>query len=306
MKISRLLFLLPVLLMACTSRPSLDQLREDILAVYDTVDGDFAVGFKDLFTGDTLFIQGDSSYHAASTMKTPVMVEVYRQAAARKFNLTDSVVLRNEFRSIVDSSLYSLNPADDSDTVTYDHLGEKRTIYQLMYDMIIVSSNFATNLVIDIVGAKQVEAMLRNIGTTNIHVLRGVEDTKAFRAGLNNTTTARDQVILYEQIANNSIADSAACAEMMKVLLDQRFTDILPARLPADVRVAHKSGSISGVQHDGGIIILPDGRRYILILLSDHLTDAGKGIEAMARVSELVYNFIIGQPSPKLRRSGTQ
>jgi beta-lactamase class A len=82
MKISRLLFLLPVLLMACSSRPSLDQLREDILAVYDTVDGDFAVGFKDLSTGDTLFIQGDSSYHAASTMKTPVMVEVYRQAAA--------------------------------------------------------------------------------------------------------------------------------------------------------------------------------------------------------------------------------
>ena len=289
---SRLVFLLPVLLMACSRGPYLNQLREDILAVYDTVDGDFAVGFRDLSTGDTLFIQGDSSYHAASTMKTPVMVEAFRQAAAGKFKMTDSIVLRNEFRSIVDSSLFSLNAADDSDTITYHHLGEKRAIYDLIYDMIIVSSNFATNLVIDIVGAKQVEAMLREIGTKNIHVLRGVEDTKAFRAGLNNTTTARDQVILYEQIANNTIADSVACAEMMKILLDQRFTDILPARLPAGVRVAHKSGSISGVQHDGGIIILPDGRRYILILLSDHLTDAGKGIAAMAKVSELVYNFV--------------
>ena len=299
MKFSRLLFLFPVLLMACSSGSSLDKLRADILAVYDTVDGDFAVGFKDLSTGDTLFIQGDSSYHAASTMKTPVMVEVFRQAAAGKFSLRDSVVLRNEFRSIVDGSLYSLDPEDDSDTVTYDHLGEKRTIYDLMYDMIIVSSNFATNLVIDIVGAKQVEAMLREVGTRNIHVLRGVEDTKAFQAGLNNTTTARDQVILYEQIANSTIADSASCAEMMKVLLDQRFTDILPARLPSDVRVAHKSGSITGVQHDGGIIMLPDGRRYILILLSDHLTDAGKGIEAMAKVSEVVYQHVSSTRAPQ-------
>ncbi|MFM7327404.1 MAG: serine hydrolase [Bacteroidota bacterium] len=271
----------------------MSKLREEILAIYDTVDGDFAVGFKDLTTGDTLFIHGDSSYHAASTMKTPVMVEVFRQAAAGKFRLTDSVELRNEFHSIVDGSPYSLNAVDDSDTVTYKHLGEQRTIYDLMVDMIIVSSNFATNLVIDIVGAQHVEAMLRQIGTKNIHVLRGVEDTKAFRAGLNNTTTARDQVILYEQIASNTIADSASCAAMMKVLLDQRFTDILPERLPADVRVAHKSGSITGVQHDGGIILLPDGRRYILILLSDHLTDAGKGIEGMAKVSEVVYQFVV-------------
>jgi beta-lactamase class A len=228
-----------------------------------------------------------------------VMVEVFRQAVAGKFSLHDSVVLRNEFRSIVDGSPYSLNPLDDSDTVTYDHLGEKRTIYDLMYDMIIVSSNFATNLVIDLVGANNVEAMLREIGTRNIHVLRGVEDTKAFKAGLNNTTTARDQVILYEQIANSTIADSASCAEMMKVLLDQRFTDILPARLPSDVRVAHKSGSITGVQHDGGIIMLPDGRRYILILLSDHLTDAGKGIEAMAKVSEVVYQHVSATRAPQ-------
>ena len=294
MKYSRLLAVLPVIFLACSSRQPIEKLRAEILAVYDTVDGDFAVGFKDLSTGDTLFIQGDSSYHAASTMKTPVMVEVFRQAAAGTFSLSDSIVLRNEFRSIVDGSVYSLNPSDDSDTVTYDHIGEKRTVYDLMYDMIIVSSNFATNLVIDLIGATNVEAMLRQIGTRNIHVLRGVEDTKAFRAGMNNTTTARDQVILYEQLANNTIADSASCAAMLKVLLDQRFIDILPARLPAEVRVAHKSGSITGVQHDGGIIMLPDGRRYILILLSDHLTDAGKGIEAMAKVSEVVYRFVSG------------
>ena len=294
MKYSRLLAVLPVIFLACSSHQPIEKLRTEILAVYDTVDGDFAVGFKDLSTGDTLFIQGDSSYHAASTMKTPVMVEVFRQAAAGTFSLSDSIVLRNEFRSIVDGSVYSLNPSDDSDTVTYDHIGEKRTVYDLMYDMIIVSSNFATNLVIDLIGATNVEAMLRQIGTRNIHVLRGVEDTKAFRAGMNNTTTARDQVILYEQLANNTIADSASCAAMLKVLLDQRFIDILPARLPAEVRVAHKSGSITGVQHDGGIILLPDGRRYILILLSDHLTDAGKGIEAMAKVSEVVYRFVSG------------
>jgi beta-lactamase class A len=128
-------------------------------------------------------------------------------------------------------------------------------------------------------------------GLTGLHVLRGVEDKKAYRAGLSNTTEARDQLRLYEMIAENTIADSTSCAHMISILLDQKFSDILPAQLPADVKVAHKSGSISKLAHDGGIIFLPDGRRYILILLSDELEDEAAGINAMATVSKLIYDY---------------
>ncbi|MDZ7649320.1 MAG: serine hydrolase [Cytophagales bacterium] len=83
-------------------------------------------------------------------------MEVYKQAAEGKFSLKDSIVIKNEFISIVDGSTYSLTPDSDSDTLIYKHIGEKRTIYSLMYDMIIISSNLATNLIIDLVDAKNV------------------------------------------------------------------------------------------------------------------------------------------------------
>jgi beta-lactamase class A len=160
-----------------------------------------------------------------------------------------------------------------------------------MYDMIIVSSNMATNLIIDLVGARNVESLMQEHGLTGLHVLRGVEDKKAYRAGLSNTTEARDQLRLYEMIENHTLADSASSAAMINTLLDQKFRDILPAQLPEEIKIAHKSGSIAGLAHDGGIIFLPDGRRYVLILLSDELEDEAAGVNAMATISKLIYDY---------------
>lgn len=280
-----------VLFTGCKPNNDKEVLRTEIEKVFSAVKGNFSVAYKNLNTGDTLFIRADRSYHAASTMKTPVMVEVFRQAGQGKFSLNDSLVLTNTFKSILDSSEFSLFRTDDSDTSIYDHIGEKRTIYSLMYDMIIVSSNMATNLIIDLVGARNVESLMQEQGLTGLHVLRGVEDKKAYRAGLSNTTEARDQLRLYEMIENHSLADSASSAAMINILLDQKFRDILPAQLPEEIKIAHKSGSIAGLAHDGGIIFLPDGRRYVLILLSDELEDEASGVNAMATVSKLIYDY---------------
>jgi beta-lactamase class A len=280
-----------VLFTGCKPNNDKEVLRTEIEKVFSAVKGNFSVAYKNLNTGDTLFIRADRSYHAASTMKTPVMVEVFRQAGQGKFSLNDSLVLTNTFKSILDSSEFSLLRTDDSDTSIYDHIGEKRTIYSLMYDMIIVSSNMATNLIIDLVGARNVESLMQEHGLTGLHVLRGVEDKKAYRAGLSNTTEARDQLRLYEMIENHTLADSASSAAMINILLDQKFRDILPAQLPEEIKIAHKSGSIAGLAHDGGIIFLPDGRRYVLILLSDELEDEAAGVNAMATVSKLIYDY---------------
>jgi beta-lactamase class A len=161
-----------------------------------------------------------------------------------------------------------------------------------MYDMIIVSSNLATNLIIELVDAKNVTQTLREIGAKDIQVLRGVEDTKAFQAGMNNQVTAYDLMLLFEKIDNEELVNAEASMAMMDILLDQRFNDIIPAKLPEEVKVAHKTGSITGVQHDSGIVFLPDGRKYILVLLSKELTDADAGIEALASVSEMIYHYV--------------
>ena len=219
------------------------------------------------------------------------MVEVFRQARARKISLTDSLVLRNSFKSIVDGSLFSLEISSDSDDSLYVKLGRKITIQKLVYEMITVSSNLATNLLIEKIGASNVAATMRTMGVPRIKVLRGVEDTKAFEAGLSNSITARDMMRLMELIARGLAVSKSASKAMTDILLDQRFNARIPALLPPSAKVAHKTGSISGIQHDAGFVILPDGRKYVLVVLSKDLKDAQAGKDAIAAISKTLYNY---------------
>jgi beta-lactamase class A len=286
--------ILSVILFSCTqSKKAMQTINRQIEEKFAGQKGVYAMAYKDLQTGEAWGINDHMVYHAASTMKTAVMYEVYRQVAAGNFLLSDSVVLQNEFKSIADGSSFSLDAEDDSEKELYQHLGEKRTISFLVYQMIIVSSNLATNLVIEKVGATRVTATLRELGIMNMQVLRGVEDGPAFAKGMNNTITARDQALLFECLDAGRLISADATQSMMNILLDQRFNEIIPARLPIGVRVAHKTGSITGVQHDAGIVILPDGRKYILVLLSRNIEDEKAAINMMAEVSEMVYQYFV-------------
>lgn len=280
-------------LYSCTSVSPREKLESDIRDAFASGGGSFALAWKNIANGEELLINADSVFHAASTMKTPVMIEVYHQAHQGLFNLDDSLTIRNSFYSIVDSSTYSLTAQDDSEGQLYTMEDHKLPIHDLVYRMIIRSSNLATNLMIDLVDARKVTRTMRNLGASNIQVLRGVEDIKAYEAGLNNTTTARDLLAIFEQLATDTLISPEANRKMIDILLDQQFNEIIPAKLPKNVRVAHKTGSITGVHHDSGIVYLPDGRRYVLILLSRNLQDFDHGTETLAEVSGLIYQYMV-------------
>jgi beta-lactamase class A len=267
---------------------------QKIDSVFHAQPGSFALAFKDLSTGRQLFLHEHETFHAASTMKTPVLVEIYKQAASHRLRLTDSIVLKNEFISIADSSVYQLDSTDDSETELYRHLGEKRSINDLVYQMITVSSNFATNLLIARVGSANIGATLHKLGLDELHVLRGVEDNKAYQKGLNNTVTAAGLASLFEKMAKGRLVSRQASKDMIRILLDQHFNDIIPAGLPEGTKVAHKTGWIKGVHHDSGIVFLPDGKKYVLVLLSKDLADDKAGAKALAAVSALIYQYETG------------
>ena len=277
---------------SCQQIDTPDQLKQSIENTLKRSPGEYAVAFKDLGTGETILINAKASFHAASTMKTPVMIEVFKQAAAGRFALTDSFMVKNEFRSIVDSSTYQLDSADDSDHDIYKHIGQPATLLQLVTDMITKSSNLATNMVIELVDARNVTQTMRELGAMDIKVLRGVEDNKAFQQGLNNSTTAYDLMLIFEKMAAGKTVGQSASDSMIHILLDQHFNAILPARLPKDVKVAHKTGNITGVEHDGGIVFLPDGRKYVLVLLSKDLKDEAAAKKMLAGISEKVYTYV--------------
>jgi beta-lactamase class A len=272
-------------------RAAIQDAEKRIDSVISATDGRFAVAFEDLQTGRKLYRNANEKFHAASTIKTPVMIEVFNQTRKGKFSLDDSLDVINNFSSIVDRSTYSLQSSSDSDDSLYSRIGKKERIGTLVFHMITVSSNLAANLLIQKVGAKNVQKTIDLLGVNDIHVLRCIEDTKAFQAGKNNTVTAKSLALLYEKLARKEVLSRKISKLMLGILAHQKFTDMIPARLPKNVTVAHKTGSSPGVQHDSGIIYLPDGRKYVLVVLSKDLEDQKIGIKAIAEISKIMFDY---------------
>jgi beta-lactamase class A len=213
---------------------------------------------------------------------------------AGALRLDQGVLLVNQFGSIVDGSPYSLDANDDSDSSAYGRIGARVPVRELIDRMITRSSNLSTNALIELVRADRVDATAHALGAKNIRVLRGVEDGKAFRAGLNNTTTARDLQVLLEGIERGTAASRASCDYMRDVLLRQEFNGEIPAGLPAGTKVAHKTGSISGVLHDAAIVY-PSGRRpYVLVVLTRGIPDDKVARPLIADISRIVYEHVTG------------
>jgi beta-lactamase class A len=292
----RILFLLVLFIysmdmMAQQHDEKKQQLLQEIQRLFSAEEGVFAFAYKDLTTGDTIFFNEREMFHAASTMKTPVMMEIYRQAALGNLRMEDTMVVRKEFQSIVDGSWFTLEAGDDSDEEVYAKIGTPQTLQYLVERMITRSSNVATNMLMSRVTGEQITATMRKLGASDILVRRGVEDSKAYQQGLNNVINAHDLMIIFEQIALGNVVSQEASSAMVQILKRQFYNDLIPALLPKEVQVAHKTGWIIGVHHDSGIIYLPDGRQYVLVLLSKKCTNEVAAVQLLSKVAKLFYNY---------------
>jgi beta-lactamase class A len=240
-------------------------------------------------SGPRINILGDSLVHAASTMKVPVLIELARRADRGAVQLDGTMPLQNSFASIVDGSIYTLSQADDSDDSVYMRVGRRVPIRWLATRMITHSSNLATNALLTVVAADSVTATTRRLGTTRMLVRRGVEDGPAFRAGLNNTTTASDLAALLLAIATDRAASKASCAWMRDVLFAQAYNSAIPVGLPPGTRIAHKTGDITRVEHDAAIVYPENGRPYVLVVLTSGIEKQSDARTLIADVARIVH-----------------
>jgi len=250
------------------------------------------VYYKSLKTGELVTIAPDSSFHAASTMKVPVMIEFFRQVERGGLLEQQPVLLINQFASIVDGSPFSVAPIDDSDSTMYLRIGTRVPARELVERMIVRSSNLATNTMIEVLDAKKVDATAKSLGATRMKVLRGVEDGKAFQQGLNNQTSAHDLAALLVAIETGKAASKESCRDMIDILARQEFNTEIPAGLPPGTRVAHKTGWITGVQHDAAIVYPPDRKPYVLVVLTKGIPDRPVAQRLIADVSRLVWDAV--------------
>jgi len=246
-----------------------------------------AVAFRTLDAKSELFVRADNSFHAASTMKIPVMIELFHQVREGKLHFDDPLVIHNEFHSIVDSSVYKLDPADDSETDLYKAEGQTRTLRQLCDLMITISSNLATNLVIEKLGVENIRATVHSLDADGMHVLRGVEDQKAFDKGLNNTTTARALLQLLTAIAQGKAVDPDSSRQMAEILERQKLNEGIPSGLPAGTRVAHKTGDISKIHHDAAIVYA--AKPFVLVILVRGLEPEKENYKLMGDLAQIFY-----------------
>ena len=251
------------------------------------------ISFYDAETTIQWSYNADHYFHAASTMKLAVLLGVFRQIDRGDLSLEAPVHIRNRFTSIVNQESFMLDLGRDADPDVYGHLGRTLTVRELAYWMITKSSNLATNLLVDVVGIPTIQQALDELEIDGVRVLRGVEDQAAFHAGLNNEVTANGLLKMLRLIADGKAYSQRACDEMLNIMLEQQYRSGIPAGLPKAARVAHKTGNISTVHHDAGIVYLEGRKPYVLVILTQFTAETGRGT-AVAEVSRDIFNTLAG------------
>jgi len=264
-----------------------EKLAAEILSSIQKSGAEVGVAFRTLDGKEEWFLRADDVFHAASTMKIPVMIELFHQVKQGKLKLDDSITVKNEFHSLVDGSIYTLDPADDSEADLYKAVGQTRTLSQLCELMITVSSNFATNLLAEKVGVENIRATVHALHADGMNVLRGVEDNKAYEKGMNNTTTARGLLILLEAIAKGEAVDADSSRQMVEILARQKFNEAIPTGLPPGTRVAHKTGELTKIHHDAAIVYGP--RPFVLVILVRGMAESKDSAALMADIARRIY-----------------
>lgn len=249
-----------------------------------------AVAWENLDTGQRFFRNERETFHAASTMKVPVMLALFEAISRGELSLRQPVTVKNDFVSILDGSHYALEAREDSDGELYTFVGTSRPLEDLMRRMIVRSSNLATNILIEFVGAPNVMRLMKSIGANDIKVLRGVEDDRAYHAGMNNTTTANDLLLVLKTVAERRAISPEASDAMLDILKAQEHNDGIPAGLPKEIRVAHKTGSITKISHDAAVVYPdPHSRPYVLVILTRGISKGDDADRVIREISRLIW-----------------
>jgi len=262
-----------------------------------------AVALHDIESGTELHFDADRWFHGASTIKVAILLAVYGEIDSGRLVPQSRLHVRNRFLSAYDGSPFRVLADRDADSEVHAAIGKTMRVNELALHMIATSSNLATNLLLDVVGLETMQQALEGLGVAGVDVRRGVEDERAFEHHLNNRVTAAGLAALLRAIADGRAFSPAISRQMVDVLHEQEFKNGIPARLPKRVRVAHKTGEISTVAHDAGIVYPPDRAPYVLVVLTEWDPDDSGRSATIADVSRTIYEFLHEVPGERREES---
>ncbi len=288
------------------------QLQQKLEQVLGDVTGTFGVFVKHLQTGETASINGDRLFQLASVFKIPILATLYRDVEAGKLSLSQRIKITREDHVPGSGVLQELD------------LGVEVTVKDLAMLMIIVSDNLATDQLLKLVGTEQVMAFMRELGLEQTYIHHSCWDLLSLSVGMepqpyspeaweritawqfdknsivfqtdprNNAATPADMSRLVEMIANKQVVSEAACDGMLDILFRQNFNSRLPYMLPAEAKVAHKTGSLGGVINDVGVVYLPEDKgSFAIAVLSQDNPTTEEGERTIGRLAKAAYDHFV-------------
>ena len=253
------------------------------------------VAVYDTESGATLTYQADRWFHAASTIKVAILAGVYAAIHEGRWPAHARLHIRNRFFSAADGSVFRISAERDANGEVHAAIGKMMRVRELAHHMITTSSNLATNLLLDLVGVETVQGVLDHYKIDGIDFRRGVEDERAFAAGISNRVTASGLMGLLRVIEAEKVFSPQLSREMLDILHQQEFRKGIPGRLPREVRVAHKTGDISTIAHDAGIVYPEHRKPYIIAILTEWEPDTSGRSTTIATVSQAVYKALTAE-----------
>jgi beta-lactamase class A len=253
-----------------------------------------AIAIDDLETGAQFHYHADRWFHAASTIKIAILIGVYGAIHRGDLLPQSRVHVRNRFLSAYDGSPYRVTVDRDANSEVHREIGRTLRVSELAEHMIASSSNLATNLLLDLVGLDVLQRTLEGFDIQGIDLRRGVEDELAFQHGISNRVTANGLVALLRLIGEERAFTPELSRQMLDVLHAQQFRSGIPAGLPREARVAHKTGDISTIAHDAGLVYLPERKPYALAVLTEWEPSTQGRSATIAAASYLAYAALIG------------
>jgi len=252
-----------------------------------------AVALHDGETGFDLHYHADRWFHAASTIKVPILLGVFAAIDRGELLPHSRVHVRNRFLSVVENVPFRVESGRDSNSAVHNAIGKMMRVDELAYHMITTSSNLATNLLMGVIGPESVADTLKALHVDEgIELKRGVEDELAFEKGISNMVTANGLLKILVMLAEGKAFSPALSRRMMDILHGQEFNQGIPARLPKGARVAHKTGEISTVAHDAGVVYLPKRKPYSLVVLTEWEQGATGRSRTIASISHVIYQTL--------------
>ena len=268
-------------------------LPERILKIAaDAEFGAVAVALHDYESGLEFALEGDRVFHAASTIKVALLLAIYKLAGEGRLHLDDTLHVRNRFRSLAGGAVFRVAANRDGDGAVHRRVGGSMRMRELARAMITRSSNLATNLLLDHVGIAAVRSVLADAKIDGIEIARGVEDTRAFEQGISNLVTARGLVRLFQLLCDGDFVREETRGQVLEILHAQEFNSMIPGGLPRAARVAHKTGEISTVCHDAGIVFLPGRKPYVVAILTEMPARVESRSGPVAEISRAIYESL--------------